>query len=303
MAAASNNPDGAGPVRLPWKTRWRRLQMHVSTMLGRRRGFFSPYRYAAGVRPTAYPELEPVFEAALVAEAPDGGPGMAAYLDRADALVAEIDAACGEAPKPRWQQGWFSGLDAVAAYMMAREAGAGRIVEVGSGHSTRFLAAGAAARAAADGAPAAPITCIDPAPRADLAGLPVTWQRAVLGPGHFGLFQALGPGDIAFFDSSHLLWPGSDVDMILNRILPVLRPGVMVHIHDILLPDAYPDVWEWRGYTEQLGLAGWLMGGAYHLVWASHWLGSRDRIGDHHRLRTMPVPAAGGSIWLRRAAG
>lgn len=284
----------------PLKTRWRLFTMGLSTLLGRRRGFFSPYRYAAGVDPTGYPELEPVFEAALTAKAPDGGPGMAALLDEAEALMPEIDAAMGEPPKPRWHQAWFTGLDGVSAYLMARRPGAARIIEVGSGHSTRFMAAGAAARQAAGGA-SCQITCIDPKPRADLAGLPVTWNEAVLSPDHFALFAALEPGDIAFFDSSHLLWPGSDVDLILHRILPILKPGVIVHFHDIFLPDAYPPVWWWRGYTEQLGLAGWMMGGGgYQLIWASCWLGSRDKLGDRPALRGMPVAATGGSIWMRR---
>lgn len=297
----TRNPEEAD-VKLPLKLRWRLLRMHLSTMLGGRQGFFSPYRYAAGVQRTAYPELEPAFEAALTAGAPDDVPGMAAYLDQAEGLVEEIDAATGAPPRPRWEQNWFTGLDAVAAYMMARQPQTRRIIEVGSGHSTRFLAAGAAAREAA-GHGHTEITCIDPAPRANLMGLPVSWQQEVLGPQHFDMFRALGPGDIAFFDSSHLLWPGSDVDLILNRILPGLAPGVLVHFHDILLPDAYPDVWSWRGYTEQLGLGGWLVGGSYQLIWASHWLGSRDELGERARLRNLPAAAMCSSIWLRRSEG
>lgn len=282
------------------RSRRRRFFMQLSTMFGYPQGFFSPYRYASGVEPCAYPELEPVFEAALVREAPDGGPGMEAWLDRAEALMSDLNAATGAPPKPRWEQVWFSGLDAVSAYVFARESGGRRIVEVGSGHSTRFMAAGVADKVAAGGGDTE-ITCIDPEPRAELKGLPVTWRQSILLPEHFELFRALGPGDIAFFDSSHLLWPGSDVDLILNRILPILQPGVLVHVHDIPLPDAYPVEWEWRGYTEQLGLAGWLMGGTYHLIWASHWLASRDRIGERPGVRSIPVPLDGGSIWLRRA--
>ena len=291
----------------PFKKRLRRFKMQLSTMLGRPEGFFSPYRYADMVAPTGYPELEPTFEAALVTTAADGEPGMAGYLDIAEARMPDIQAALGEPPKPRFEQGWFTGLDAVAAFVMASQVTANRIVEVGSGHSTRFLAAGAAARMAsmrADGGAElreTEIICIDPVPRAVLQGLPVTWRETILTPEHFSLFQSLEPGDIAFFDSSHLLWPGSDVDLIFNRILPILKPGVLVHIHDILLPDAYPDVWEWRGYTEQNGLAGWFAGGAYHLVWASHWLGSRDQLGARAALRAVHPSPSGGSIWMRRA--
>ena len=50
------------------------------------------------------------------------------------------------------------------------------------------------------------------------------------------LCAGLGPDDILFIDSSHILLPGMDVDIQLNRIFPVLQPGVLVHLHDIFLP-------------------------------------------------------------------
>jgi predicted O-methyltransferase YrrM len=46
-------------------------------------------------------------------------------------------------------------------------------------------------------------------------------------------FQALEAGDILFIDSSHVAKTGSDVLDYAFRVLPALRPGVLVHIHDI----------------------------------------------------------------------
>jgi Methyltransferase domain len=253
-----------------------------------RQGFFAPYRYAGGVTPpSGYPELEAVFAAA----------GMGGTLDRIEAAVARIPALDGPPPEPRWGQSWFPRLDAAAAFTLVLGARPARIVEVGSGHSTRFLA-----RAARDlGAPVA-ITCIDPAPRATLDGLPIDWRREVLGPGHLPLFAGLGPGDVAFFDSSHLLWPGTDVDLMLNRILPALAPGALVHIHDVFLPDPYPEPWAWRGYTEQLGLAGYLTSPAWQVVWASQY--AVTRLGAAERPAIAALPFAEGaresSLWLRR---
>ena len=54
--------------------------------------------------------------------------------------------------------------------------------------------------------------------------------------------------------------PGTDVDFLLNRILPALPAGVLVHVHDVFLPDDYPADWEWRGYNEQLGVAALIQG-------------------------------------------
>lgn len=261
---------------------WRRQIMGVRTVLGLgpRQGFFAPYRYADQVvDPGPYLALEPVFRAARS--------GMVWLLDDIDAGIAELAALDGPPPRPRWGQSWFPRLDGAAAWAILRRAPPARIVEVGSGHSTRMLAYAA---------PAARITCIDPAPRAALAGLEIEWLPRVLAPEDTALFAGLKAGDVAFFDSSHLLWPGTDVDMILNRILPVLAPGVLVHLHDILLPDPYPAIWGWRGYTEQLGLAGWLMG-AYEVVFSSHYAVTRM---DADPDLPLPEGAHETSLWLRR---
>jgi hypothetical protein len=69
--------------------------------------------------------------------------------------------------------------------------------------------------------------------------------------------------------------PGTDVDLLLNHVLPALPPGVSVHIHDVFLPDEYPPDWEWRGYSEQLGVAALLQGGGYRILWSSHYAATR----------------------------
>ncbi len=263
----------------------RRIGMGFSTLLGfRAQGFFSPYRYADSVvEPAGYPALVPFFERAE--------PSMRKVLAAIAADMNELRQLNGPPPIPRWDQSWFPRLDGAAAFAIVRQAGPERIVEVGSGHSTRMLAYGANN--------AAKITCIDPEPRADIGALPVDLHRQVLGEEHFPLFEGLGDGDIAFFDSSHILWPGSDVDLILNRIIPRLRPGVLIHIHDILLPDPYPPDWEWRGYTEQNGV-GPLLLGAVEIVFSSHY--ARSRLNAATVVGDLPIPdgAIETSLWLRR---
>ena len=270
------------------RTTARRLGMGLATLAGRPLGFFSPYRYAGAVSPPGpYPAVEAAFR-----EAEGAFAGMLDAIDAHGPRLATFD---GPPPEPRWGQSWFPRLDGAAAYVLAR--GARRIVEVGSGHSTRFLA-----RAARDAGARARITCIDPAPRAALAGLEAEWRERVLGEVDLGLFEALGEGDIAFFDSSHILWPGSDVDTILNRILPVLGRGVLVHLHDVLLPDPYPEAWAWRGYTEQNGLGGWILGGAFEPVFASHYAVTRMGAAGRPGVAALPLPegARETSLWLRR---
>lgn len=211
-------------------------------------------------------------------------------IDRAAEILAQLD---GPPPVPRWDQSWFPRLDGAAAFAICQRHRPKRIIEVGSGHSTRMLVHATAGEAE--------ITCIDPQPRADLTKLDLTLHRRVLAESDADLFADLDAGDIAFFDSSHLLWPGSDVDMIFNRILPVLKPGVLIHIHDILLPDPYPVDWTWRGYTEQNGLAGWLHGPC-EVLFSSHYANTRMAAAKRAGLAALPMPgeARETSLWLVR---
>ena len=241
----------------------RRLAMGLATVLGlAERGFFLPYRYAASVRPIAYPGLKPLFESAE--------PAFADIITRIETLSPSILALPQSQTGARLDQAWFPGLDALAAYSLIREGRTRKIIEVGSGHSTRFMAA-----AILDGGSETSLTCIDPVPRAALDHLNMTWHRSVLQAMPVTAFEALEEDDVLFIDSSHLLMPGTDVDYLIGHILPVLRAGVLLHIHDIFLPDPYPESWAWRGYNEQSAIAALVQGGGYDLVFASHYVGTR----------------------------
>ncbi|MBL8831769.1 MAG: class I SAM-dependent methyltransferase [Rhodospirillales bacterium] len=269
----------------------RRLLFQAATLLGTARGFFIPYRHAAKVRPPeAYPALARRFEAAR-----------STFLGGLDAIAAHRDTllafGSGKPPAPRWEQDWFPGLDAAFAYALVRERRPRRIVEIGSGHSTRFLA-----RAVADGNLATRITCIDPDPRAALEGLAVAWHRHRLEETGCAL-DTLAAGDVLFVDSSHILMPGTDVDHVLGRILPVLPAGALVHFHDIFLPEPYPADWAWRGYNEQNAVAGLLAGSGFDLVWGSAWIARNMQAEIAARgLDAIPMPkgAHAASLWLAK---
>ena len=59
----------------------------------------------------------------------------------------------------------------------------------------------------------------------------------------YDFFDQLGKNDILFIDSSHVLRTGNDVQYLYLEILPRLKEGVIVHIHDIFLPYEYPQQW------------------------------------------------------------
>jgi hypothetical protein len=209
-----------------------------------------------------YPALEPRFAARDDA--------FLALLGEIETWAPSFRMMAGPAPEPRFDQDWFPRLDAAAAYAIVRRTAPRRILEIGSGHSTRFLA-----RAIGDGGLATRLTCIDPAPRASLEGVAAQWLPVLLQDAPQDCFAGLGPGDMLFIDSSHVLMPGTDVDQLLNQILPVLAPGILVHVHDIFLPDPYPPRWAWRGYNEQSAIATLLQGEVYELLFASHYVASR----------------------------
>ena len=116
---------------------------------------------------------------------------------------------------------------------------------------------------------------IDPAPRADIATLDIDLVRTTVQEAGPEPFAELTSGDILSMDSSHILMPGSDVDVLLNRVLPGLPAGIILHVHDIFLPDPYPPEWDWRGYNEQPGLAPLIHGGGYDLLWSSRYAATR----------------------------
>ncbi len=273
------------------------MGLGLATVTGMaRRGFFIPYRYAdtlpgPGAR-APYEAIERLFH--------DHAAVFAATLSRAGDFAADLQAigADDPAPGPRWNQDWFPRMDAAIAYSMVRAAEPSRIVEVGSGHSTRFMA-----RAISDGKLVTRLTAIDPAPRAAIDTLDIDIVREPVHRADPSVFAALTPGDILFIDSSHIAMPGSDVDLLFNRVLPELPHGVLVHIHDIFLPDDYPASWDWRGYNEQLAVLPFLTSGAWQPLFSSRYMATRQAdVVAASPVGALPMPAGAmeTSLWLQR---
>ncbi|HEX9789449.1 MAG TPA: class I SAM-dependent methyltransferase [Kiloniellales bacterium] len=249
----------------------RRLWFGLLTVSGlARRGYFIPQRHAVAapaVRRQPYAAIESV-----LAGQESHFSAVLGWLDAIAPDLARIAVhpAGSDDRSPRWAQDWFPRLDAAVAYALVRRMAPRRIVEIGSGHSTRFVA-----RAVADGGLTCRITAIDPAPRADLSAIAVDHRRHQvqdLAPEDVADLQA---GDILMIDSSHVLMPGSDVDFLLSRVLPELPAGVFVHFHDIFLPDDYPVEWAWCGYNEQLGVLPLILDAGWEVIFASRYVATR----------------------------
>jgi predicted O-methyltransferase YrrM len=205
--------------------------------------------------------------------------------------------------------GAFESVDAEALYSMVRTNRPSRLVEIGSGWST-LLSMSALTLNRNEGAPGT-LTAIEPYPHAFVKDAIAAHPDAeLLDEQVQGMpmetFTSLGENDILFIDSSHVLRIGSDVQYEFLEILPRLRPGVLVHVHDIFLPGEYPRDWvygeEHRFWNEQYLLQAFLADNAHvEIVWASNWMHRRHpdelekSISSYDRNTRFP-----GSFWFRR---
>jgi hypothetical protein len=199
----------------------------------------------------------------------------------------------------------FSYGDALVLHCILRWYQPRRLIEVGSGFSSavildtndRFLNGSLSC------------TFIDPFP-SRLRGLlrqgDDRRHRIVMQPVQrvpLEVFDELDDGDVLFIDSTHVSKVGSDVNWLLFDVLPRLRPGVLVHFHDIFYPFEYPREWIYRGraWNENYLLRAFLMFNSdfYVLLFNSY-------LAKFHAAEvaaSMPLWAEkpGGSLWLRRA--
>ena len=251
-----------------------------------------------------------IWPAAAPGEMPGIALNTAAQLRLLDALapfVPEIsypyDAAQGSPPRYFYSNDQYPCLDAEVLFCMLRHLRPKRVVEIGSGFSSLITAE--VNRQFMSGA--MEFTCIEPYPRQFLIdGVPgvTSLIRKKIQQMEPSFFDRLGPNDILFIDSSHVAKAGSDVNYLIFEILPRLQPGVLVHIHDIFLPDEYSKRWvidEGRNWNEQYVVRAFLQyNHAFEVVWASYYMCTRHAAETAAIFPRFPKYGGGGSLWLRR---
>ena len=201
--------------------------------------------------------------------------------------------------------GEFLSPDAEVLHAMVRWAKPRRIVEIGSGGSSRIIDA-ACARNTADGQPV------------DYAVYdPYASDRLTSGELHHArvspiaaqevpedAFTSLAARDILFIDSTHTVKLGGDVNRLFLDVLPLLAPGVLVHVHDVFLPREYPRTWIERDakfWAEQYLLQAFLcLNADFEVVLPVNAL-LHDGDGEAAALlRGFAPDPWPGSFWLRR---
>jgi Methyltransferase domain len=196
--------------------------------------------------------------------------------------------------------GLFDGTDALVAYCMIRHFQPRLIIEVGSGFSSLV-----AAEAIAKNKNSA-LICIEPFPpdflRQGFPGLHSLVEKKVEDI-DLEFFSQLEPGDILFIDSSHTVKIGGDVNYLFLKVLPRLKPGVIVHVHDIFLPFDYRRDWvieQRRFWTEQYLLQAFLtFNSQFEVLMANAYLNHYH--GEDLKATFPNLPSwIGGSFWMRR---
>ena len=193
----------------------------------------------------------------------------------------------------------FSGTDALVLYCMVRHFRPSSVIEVGAGFSTRILV-----EAARRHGPTR-IVSIDPDPDDLLKQnvLPITLMARRVQDVPLRLFESLQRDDVLFIDSSHVVTIDSDVPYLFLEVLPRLKPGVVVHVHDIFLPRQQPREWvvdRMRFWCEQYLLQAFLaFNREFEVLLANNYLGLQHEAALRDVFPRSPW-WGGGSFWVRR---
>jgi hypothetical protein len=206
-----------------------------------------------------------------------------------------------DSSKPKWNNGFLPGLDIVGIYTMLAEFKPKKYIEVGSGNSTKV-----AYKAIQEQGLQTKIISIDPQPRAEIDELADTVIRKPFENIDFNILEDLEENDILFIDNSHRVLPNSDSMVFFLEILPKLKKGIIVHIHDIYLPFDYPQNMCDRFYSEQYGLAMYLLANPkkYEPILPNFFISEDKELStlispmwNHSNLKN--VEKHGGSFWLK----
>lgn len=198
------------------------------------------------------------------------------------------------------QNPYFVGADALALYCLVRHFHPQRVLEVGSGFSTRLTLS------ALNQNKSGSLTCVEPHPDDLLKDnpnisklIPATVQEVAL-----ERFLSLEENDILFIDSTHVTRIGSDVNYLFLDVLPRLKKGVIIHVHDIFLPKDYPRAWITESLmfsNEQYLLQAFLIyNQAFEVLFSSSYMTIRYQQEMNDLLSKYPHWEWGCSFWMRK---
>lgn len=232
-----------------------------------------------------------------------------ALLDELEPLLADVPfedfAGDGYPWRYHFHNDFFGFTDGLFLHLVVRHLRPKRVIEVGSGYSSACLLD--TVEGFLDGQ--AELTFIEPYDdrlrgllrEGDATRVQIRNEEVQHVP--LDVYRALGPGDLLLIDTTHTVKAAGDVNWLFFEVLPVLAPGVWVHVHDIFAGFEYPWSWllEGRAWAEAYLLRAFLQyNSAFEVVlWPNLVLGHDT---ESRADRFPHVHNRGASIYLRRTA-
>jgi hypothetical protein len=236
-------------------------------------------------------------------------PGQLQLLETLGGFGRNFDWPDHRSPTHRYFKGnsFFSGGSAAVLYAMMMQHRPGAIIEIGSGFSSALMID---TRERTDYRHETHLTFIEPFP-GRLNSLIRPEDRStcnvivdMVQNVDLAEFEKLKSGDILFIDSSHVARTASDVLFLFHTVLPALRSGVLVHIHDIYWPFEYPRSWllekKWAWNEAYFVRAFLQFNSAFEMVFFNHYLAKCHRADAERLFPVLAGTAPGSSLWLRR---
>ena len=232
-------------------------------------------------------------------------PGQLALLARLVPHFASFPDGCkaGFAPRFFLPNDQFSRGDALVLWAFIAAFRPRRIIEVGSGYSSAVILD------AVEALDLGTDCCfIEPDPHrlrkivraGDLAR--TRFLEKPVQQVDLALFGELAADDILFLDTSHVAKTGSDVLHEIFEVLPRLKPGVIIHFHDIFVGFEYPAPWvidENRSWNEAYFLRAYLANNRNYRI-ELHVNSLQPRFPAEFAAAAPGYTVDGGSLWLRK---
>jgi hypothetical protein len=195
---------------------------------------------------------------------------------------------------------FFVGADAIALYCLIRHYKPSKIIEVGSGFSSKLSVEALRRNNLGD------ISCIEPYPDKTLKTNPriSSLLAQKVQEVDLSFFTTLEENDILFIDTTHAIKTGGDVYYLFLEVLPRLKHGVLIHIHDIFLPWDYPRAWVLDhlmfSNEQYLVQAFMTFNSGFEILFSSSYMTIRYREEMEAALIKYPRWDHGCSLWIRR---
>ena len=138
-----------------------------------------------------------------------------------------------------FKNGMIDTGDAEFLFNYIRHLKPSRVIEIGCGSSTKIIS-----HALSLNDKKSEHICIEPYEQPWLEKMDnIKVFRQALEEIELKVFDKLDENDFLFIDTSHMIRPQGDVLREYLEVIPRLKAGVHIHVHDIFTPNDYPKAW------------------------------------------------------------